>query len=153
MKNQVFEWRSLERRERKHASDWYLAVGIIALSIAATAAILHNILFAVLIVISAGALFLRTLQKPREVVYALTVRGIHIGKEFTLYSALESFWIDEREAEATLIIKPKSLVSPLLIIPLQDTNADALREHLSEILLETELREPLSKKIMEFLGF
>lgn len=153
MKNMVFEWRALERREREHAPDWYLAVGIIVLSIAATAAILHNILFAVLIVISAGALFLRTLQKPRAVVYALTARGLYIGKEFTPYATLESFWIDEGETEATLIIKPGALISPLLIIPLQDTNADALREHLSEILVETELHEPLSKKIMDSLGF
>ena len=153
MKKTAFEWRAMERREHDHAPDWYLAVGIIALSIAITAVILHNILFAVLVAISVGVFFLRTLQKPREVAYALTTRGLHLGKEFSPYSALESFWIDEGETETTLIIKPKALISPLFIIPLHDIDLDALREHLAEVLIETELHEPLSKKIMEFLGF
>ncbi len=153
MKNATVEWSAEERKERNHAPDWYFAVGIIALSIAATAALLHNILFAVLIIVSAIALFLRTLQKPRTITYALTEKGLHIDKEFTPYAALESFWIDEREGESKLIIKPIALISPLFIIPLDGVDRGNLREILSEKLPETELHEPLSKKIMEFLGF
>ncbi len=153
MKDTAIEWRALERREHAHAPDWYWAVGIITLSIAATAALLHNILFAVLIVVSAIALFLRTLQKPREVAYSLTSRGFRSGTEFTPWSALESFWIDEHVHEPKLIIKPVALISPLLIIPLDGVDKENLRVMLSEKLPETELHEPLSKKIMEFLGF
>lgn len=153
MTNAEIEWSALERREHTHRPDWYWAVGIIALSIAATAALLHNILFAVLIVVSVIALFLRTLQKPREVAYALTAKGFHTGSDFTPWSALESFWIHETEHEPKLLIKPIALISPLFIIPLDGADRENLRGILSERLSETELHEPLSKKIMEFLGF
>ncbi len=153
MKDAGIEWGALERREHNHAPDWYWAVGIITLSIAATAVLLHNILFAVLIVVSASALFLRTLQKPREVSYSLTSKGFRSGKDFTPWSALESFWIDENEHEQKLLIKPIALISPLFIILLDGVDKENLRTVLSEKLPETELHEPLSKKIMEFLGF
>lgn len=154
MKNAAFEWSALERTEHNHRPDWYWAVCIITLSIAATAVILHNILFAVLIVISAIALFLRTLQKPRQISYSLTSKGLHLGSEFSSYGTLESFWIEEHEEEEPkLIIKPVALISPLFIIPLKTIDREAVRVFLAEKLLEVELHEPLSKKIMEFLGF
>ena len=44
-------------------------------------------------------------------------------------------------------------MSPLLVISLETTDPDRVREFLQEFLLETEHHEPLSKRIMEYLGF
>ena len=153
MTKEGLTWKATERRRGAHAPDWYFAVGIIAISIAATAVIFDNVLFAILVVLSTLVLFLRTLQKPREVSFALTSKGLWINKEFRFYTSLESFWVEERYDEPLLLVKAKGLLTPLFSIPLPDLDPEAIREYLSDKLYETELHEPLSKKIMEFLGF
>ena len=147
------EWKAYDRKEVAHTPDWYWAVGIISLSIAVTSVIFNNILFAILVVISTIVLFLRTLQKPREQSYTLTNKGLRINKELNAYTSLESFWVEEIEENPMLIIKPKSLISPLFVVPLSDINPSEVREYLLNFLPEVEHHEPLSKKIMEFLGF
>ncbi|TSC56425.1 MAG: Uncharacterized protein Greene041679_519 [Parcubacteria group bacterium Greene0416_79] len=150
------EWSAYDRTQKTHAPDWYWAVGIIALSIAITAVILNNLLFAALVVISAVSLCVRTLQKPRLIYYALTSRGVRTGKEFDSYQTLESFRVVEVEealGEPKLLLKAKGLLSPIRIIPLGGAGADAVREFLVQYLQEEELEEPLARKIMEFLGF
>jgi len=150
---QTIEWTALERKSGRHAPDWYWAVGIIAASIAATSFILDNILFAVFVIVSTVALFLRTLQKPRLVEYALTSKGISVNREFHAFKSLECFSIVETEDPPLLLIKSKALTMPLIVVPLEDIDHEALRAYLIVILPETELHEPFSKKIMEFLGF
>lgn len=152
MSSTSIEWQALDRKTHTHTPDWYWAVGIIAVSIAATAVILDNILFAVLVGISTTVLFLRTLQTPRQIHYALTSKGVWVGKEFTSYQTLESFSVREDDGP-TLLIKAKSMTAPLMILPLGEENPDVVREYLANCLFEAELHEPLSKKIMELLGF
>jgi len=146
------EWQAYDRLEQNHQPDWYWAVGIIALSIAVTAVFLNNILFAILVVISTIALFLRTLQKPQLVSYGLTKRGLWAGREFSPFSSFEAFWVTENEP-AKLIIKSKGLIIPLSVIPLADTDPQIVRDFLQDYLPEEEHHEPLSKRIMEYLGF
>lgn len=153
MTTNPLEWKAYDRLPRTHTPDWYWAVGIIALSIVIAAIILDNILFAVLIFISTIVLFLRTLQKPRQTEYALTAKGVWVGKEFTPYQTLESFWVEEAYGDRKLLIKAKSIASPLMSIPLGEESPDAVGEYLAGYLPEEEHHEPLSKKIMEFLGF
>lgn len=153
MSSNSIEWKAYDRLPRTHTPDWYWAMSIIAVSIVVTAVILDNVLFAVLIFISTIVLFLRTLQKPRLTEYALTPKGVWVGKEFTSYQTLESFWVEEEYGDRKLLIKAKSMTSPLMSIPLGEENPDAVREFLANYLYEAELHEPLSKKIMEFLGF
>ena len=147
------EWTGLERRTFGHTPDWYWAVGIIAASIATTSYILDNVLFAVFVVIAVTALFLRTLQKPRMHSYALTSKGLWINREFYSFKTIDSFWIDETASPPTLLLKSRELLVPLLVLPLEDIDHEALRAYLIMILPEIELHEPFSKKLMEFLGF
>ncbi|KKU77310.1 MAG: hypothetical protein UY03_C0017G0018 [Parcubacteria group bacterium GW2011_GWA2_47_64] len=116
-----------------------------------TAVVLNNILFAVLVVISTIALFLRTLQKPRLVSYELTNRGLWTNKNFQPFTALESFFVEEQEPK--LLLKVKGLVTPLSVIPLESVDSQTVREFLQDYLPEEEMHEPLSKRIMEYLGF
>lgn len=150
---ETIEWNAQERKAEGHSPDWYVAAGIIALSIATTAVILHNYLFAVLVAISTVALFLRTLQKPRTFSYALTSKGLWVNKEFHAFKTLDAFWVDENDDPPLLLVKSKAFVMPLLSIRLDGLDHEALRAYLVTVLPETELHEPFSKKIMEFLGF
>ncbi|MEK7170236.1 MAG: hypothetical protein AAB767_03035 [Patescibacteria group bacterium] len=152
MASPKIEWQAYDRLEQHHRPDWYWAVGIIALSITVTSVLLNNVLFAVLVVISTIALFLRTLQKPQLVCYELTSRGLWAGKEFSPFSSFESFWVTENEP-AKLIIKSKGIIIPLSVIPLADNDPQTIRDFLQDYLPEVEHQEPLSKHIMEYLGF
>ncbi len=152
MSSSKIEWEAYDRVLQTHSPDWYWAVSIIALAITITAILLHNTLFAILVVISTTVLFLRTLQKPRLVRYELTNRGLWINKEFQAFTVFESFWVTD-VGESKLIIKAKGLTTPLSIIPLDTVDADTIRDFLREYLSEVEHHEPLSKRIMEYLGF
>ena len=145
-------WQAYDRIEQHHSPDWYWAVGIIAFSIMVTSILLDNILFAVLIILSTIVLFLRTLQKPQLVSYELTSRGIWINKQFTSFMSFDSFWVTEEEP-SKLILKSKGLLTPLLIIPLDTTDPQTVREFLQDYIQEEEHHEPLSKRVMEYLGF
>lgn len=152
--SQKLEWQAYDRTEQSHSPDWYWAVGIIALSLAVTAVIFNNILFAILVGVSTVVLFLRTLQKPQQVRYELTNRGLWTNKDFQPFTLFDSFWVEEETApQPTLILKPKGMLSLLSVIPLAEVSPDAVREFLSEYLPEVEQHEPLSKRVMEYLGF
>ena len=145
------EWKAYDKTPKENSPDWYWAIGIIAISIIITAIVLNNILFAVFVVISTIALFLRTLQKPKLISYELTNRGLWMNKEFQPFTSLESFFVEEQEP--TLLLKAKGLITPLLVIPLQPDDSLTVREFLQNYLPEEEMHEPLSKRIMEYLGF
>ncbi len=151
MPSSKIEWRGYDRVAQNNGPDWYWAVSIIALSIMVTSIVLNNLLFAILVVISTIALFLRTLQKPRLISYALTNRGLWTNKEFQPFTTFESFFVEEQEPK--LILKAKGLITPLSTIPLEDTDPQIIREFLAEFLPEVEQHEPISKRIMEYLGF
>lgn len=151
MASSKITWQAYDREPTNNAPDWYWAVSIIALSITVTAIVLNNVLFAVLVILSTLALFLRTLQKPRLVNYELTNRGLWTNKDFQSFTTLESFWVEDNEPK--LILKAKGLITPLSIISLQSIDSQAIREFLQDYLPEEEQHEPLSKRIMEYLGF
>lgn len=147
------EWNTYERLPRKRSPDWYWAVAIIALSFIITSVILDNLLFALFILISTVALFLGSRREPPFLSIRLTDRGIREGKTLYPWSALESFWVEEEYGAPKLIVKSNAMLSPYLIIPLAETNPESVREFLRQYLTEEEHHEPLSRKIMEFLGF
>ena len=151
--NEEIHWEAYARQPRERGPDWYWAVSIIALSIAITSIILDNILFAVFIILSACVLFLGNKMKPPLVSFRLTERGIREGKIVYPWNTLLSFSVEEEYGEPRIIVKSQKMLSPYLIIPLGETDPDTVRQFLQNYLLEEELHEPLSKKIMEFLGF
>lgn len=153
MENKL-EWNTYDRIEQANSPDWYWAVGIIALSLAVTAVIFNNILFAILVAVSTVVLFLRTIQKPRLIRYELTNRGIWTNKDFQPFAVFDSFWVEEENIpQSKLILKPKGLLSLLLVIPLEGISPETIREFLAAYLLEVEQHESLSKRVMEYLGF
>ena len=146
------EWNALPRKEQTHSPDWYWAVSIIAVAIIVASVILHNVLFAIFILVSTLVLFLHSFQKPKVERFELTVKGLHRGREFTPFSSLQSFFVEE-EPEPKLLLKSKQMLTPLLVIPLGSINPDTVREHVGQYLYEETLEEPFSRKFMEMLGF
>ncbi|MBI2476375.1 MAG: hypothetical protein HYV67_03985 [Candidatus Taylorbacteria bacterium] len=152
-KKEPLVWETFEYVYREKSADWYWAVSIIAVSMAVTSVLFNNVLFAIFIALSFFTLMLYAKRKPHLLQIRLDERGIQEGRARHPYSSIESFWVESRFGDFKIIIKSKNKASPYIIIPIEDVNADEVRNHLKKYLPEEEHSEPLAKRIMEYLGF
>lgn len=153
MENKI-SWKALEYKRKDKTADWYWAVILISLAIVVISFIIHNVFFAILIIISTGILISFSLVAPRMVEISINQKGITVKKEMYPYASLESFWVESMDEEnQKILLKSKKLIMPLIAIPLEEHHHLDVREFLLQYLPEVEMHEPLSQKIMEKLGF
>ncbi len=146
-------WNTIEYLHTEKTTDWYWIVGIITLSIALISIILNNIIFAILIVVSSFTLSLFASRKPEIINIDITESGIKIGKNMYPYSSLKAFWINDYGDFGNLLLRSSGVINPLISIPIIKIDPEKIREILLEYIREEEIIEPLSQKIMEYLGF
>lgn len=154
MQRQPLEWNALEHEHIHKNSDWFWALGIIAIAGAAAAIIFSNILFAIVILVGAFTLAINAAKKPSRADFKINERGVIINNTLYPYSSLESFWIEDKEyAPPKLLIKSKKLLSTHIIIPIENVSVADVRDYLLDRINEEEDSEPLSQKIAELFGF
>lgn len=147
-------WSAYEYAYTEKGSDWFWALGIIAVSGAIVAFLFQNILFAILILVGAFTLALLSRTPPKERTFALTPRGVMIDTALYAYDTLVAFDIHEYEhAEPMLIIDARRFLTPNLIISLAGVDVDAVREYLAAHLTEEALGESPIQRFAEYLGF
>lgn len=147
------EWSALEYEEKERSTDWFWALGIIIVTSSAAAIIYENYFFAVLLVLSGILLGFFAVKKPDLIIYELNDKGLKIRTRFFLYENIKSFWV-RIEIKPTLFIKSERLFMPIISIPIENSIADEIREFLfAKNVLEEEMKEHPSEKIMESLGF
>jgi len=145
-------WQTFEYIPQDKSVDWYWIIWILAIGIAVTAYLFNNLLFGILILISAFSLSLYASRKPDLLNFILSERGLHIGSKFFPFKNLKSFWVEEEERK--IIFQAQNKTTPLLVVPFSPkVDRDHLREYLLKRLKEVEQHETLSQKIMEKLGF
>lgn len=145
-------WSAPEYAFREKSTDWFWALGIAAVSIAVISILLHNILFAVFVLVGAATVALHALKEPRTVAFVINDRGVTIGKTLYPYATLESFGIDEN-GTPKLFLKSKKITMPFVVLPLTEELVEDVRDYLLDYLEEAEHEETFSDKLMEFLGF
>ena len=153
MENETLSWSALESPEAARSTDWYWAVWIIAISVAITAVLFGNILFGILIFLAALAVTLHSKNDTQVVRIELNPKGVLYHNKLYLYSALESFGIDEHRDSVKLILKSKKLFMPYIIIPIEEVHPQEIADYLGMFLKKEEHLEPLSHILMEYLGF
>ncbi len=150
----AISWEAPEHHHIEKSGDWYWALGIIAVAGAAAMLVFNNTLFAFVILLGAITMVLVALRPPRLLPFAVMTRGIRIGNDLYTYSNLESFRIDEDAPHGPqLLIKSNRLFAPLIIMPLPEEYIDDIEALLLPRLKEEHLEEPLSHRLLEFLGF
>jgi len=148
------QWVAVEHEHAKKGSDWFWALGIVAVSSAIVSLLFGNVLFAILIVIAAFSLALMAASGPQQHTFTLTPRGIRIDNRLFPYQSLVSFWIDETDPRgAKLIIDARQFLVPHIVASLNSTDPDAVREYLLEYLDEVAMEVPASHRLIEFFGF
>jgi len=150
----VLRWSAYEHEHIERTADWYWALGIVTVSIVIISVLLHDALFAVIIVIAAFTIILvaRAPQKIAE--FEISDRGIRIDKILHRYNEIISFWVEDEVGERPLLlVDTTKWSSPNLIIPIEHIEPALVRAYLQERAAEKHMREPLPHQILEFFGF
>ena len=133
--------------------DWYWAVGVVTLALAAVAIILGNIITGIFVIVAAVALVLHASRPPKVVAYEVNDRGIVADETLYPFLSLESFWIPHDEFPSKIILKSRKLFMPFIVIYIDEIDPEQVREVMLTYIAETEHREPMLKHLLERLGF
>ncbi len=153
MENKI-SWKALEYKRKEKTADWYWAVILISLTIVVISFIIHNALFAILVIIATIILMSFSIIAPGAVEISINQKGVTVGKEMYPFVTLESFWVESQDKDnQKILFRSKKILMPLVVIPLEEHHHLDVREFLLQYLPEAEMHEPLSQKIMERLGF
>lgn len=147
-------WEAPEHHHVEKGNDWFFALAIIVVAIVIVAILFNNVLLAILLGLSGGALAVSAAKRPYIIPYAVTVRGIKIDDRIYPFATLESYAIDEEDPRGPqLLIKSNRKLMPLMVMPIPPDHIDDIESILKEKLDEEDLEEPLFIKILELFGF
>jgi hypothetical protein len=151
---QVVRWSAYEHEHIERGSDWFWALGIVALCAALTSILFHNFLFAILILMAAATIGMLANERPGIVEFELSNRGIRTGDTMHLYEEILAFWVEDHGVERPLLlVDTVKFMAPNLLIPIEHIDPHVVREYLRERVKEVPMKEPVAHKILEFFGF
>jgi len=147
-------WEAPEHHHVEKGNDWFFALTIIVIALVASAIMFGNLLFALLLGLSGGALAVSAAKRPAIVSFAVTVRGVKVEDKLYPFSVLESYTIDEENPRGPLLLLKSTLkTSQLIVIPIPADHIDDIESIVKEKLIEEDLEESLFMKILEIFGF
>lgn len=150
----AISWEAPEHNHIEKRSDWFWALGIIALCGALAAFFFGNFLFAVLIILGSAVMALQSVKRPRIVPFMVGTRGVRAGDQLFTYGTLEAYRIDdENPLNPQLLLRSKSMWMPLIVIPIPEEYLHDIEDIVRERLSEENLEEPLAHKLLELAGF
>jgi hypothetical protein len=152
--NEKIEWTALEYEEKERGNDWFWALGVIVVASSITSFIYGNFFFGIFLIIGGILLGMFAVKKPDLVFYELNEKGLQIKNRLYPYEKIKAFWVKKDSDDSTLFIKSERLFMPLLSMPIKQNLAEVIRNTmLQNNVLEEEMKEHISEKIMESLGF
>ncbi len=148
-----FSWDVLEFNPETRSTDWYWALGLIALSLAIISFIFGNVLFGIFIIIASVTLSVLAIRRPKIIHYEISAGGISEGTQFFPYSNLRAFHIIEVNSEAMLLLELDRWLMPIITIPISENlDAEEIGNYLSRFVTEKELQEPHLHYFLEYIG-
>jgi hypothetical protein len=152
----IFEWESREYDHNPKNADWYWALGIVAVAGAIAVVLFGNYLFAVLIIVAAATLALHGAKHPPLHRFRIVEHGLVIGDELYPFEDMVSFSVledIEGEYPPLLSIKNESWLSPHLMIPLENVDAEMVYAYLLQHIDEGKHQHSVSDLVAAWLGF
>jgi hypothetical protein len=147
------EWDAHEYEHKERTSDWFWAMGIVAIALAVASAIFGNLILSILIILAFFSLTLFINRPPETIHVVIDENGITRGNLRYPYPTLHSFWIDDTHNHRKIILRSQKTFMPLIIIPIGDSDSEKLQRILSRYIPQEFLSLPLTEKILEYLGF
>ena len=146
-------WQVEEYSHREKTPDWYWALGVIAIAGAIIAGIYHDILFSILIIMSAVIMGYYAARRPEIIEVSISEDGIHIRGLLFPFTKITGFAIEEHIMGNKLLIETTRTIVPVQSIPLPDSlDTEGLYELLKTRIKEKPLQVPVSHRIIEHIG-
>lgn len=151
--NKKIEWFAPEYEHKTQSVDWFWALGVIVIATAVTSIIYENYFFAILIVLGGILLGHFAIKKPGMIDYELNEDGLKIRNRMHLYENIKHFWV-QKNPNPILHVQSDRYVFPTLSLPIYPNIADKIRDKMiAKGVLEEEITDHPSVKVMEYLGF
>ena len=153
---QKISWEAHDHIKREKTSDWFWAVGIIAVGVIILAIYFNNLLFALLIALAVFTLFIQKHTPPQMIGFELNQRGVVVRDVLYPFTTLESFNVVDEDGfdRDRIIFKSKKVFMPLIVVPVEKAvDLETARMFLIEHIKEEDIQEPTFQKIMDRLGF
>ena len=152
----IAEWEGREYDHEPKSADWYWALGIIAVTGAIASILFANYLFAILIIVAAGALALHATKEPPVHRFRLVEHGLLIGDNLHPFDRMASFsFLEDTEGALPplLSIKTHDWHAPHLVIPLEGVDADLVYANFLHHVNEEAHHHTLLDVVAAWLGF
>lgn len=152
-------WSAPEYEEKERSQDWFWALGIIVVTGSIAAIIFENYFFAFLIILGGFLLGFFAKKKPDMLQYELNEKGVQIGDRIYPYETIKAYWIQvdftpDSKVKPILFVHSERAFMPVISIPINNDIAENIYTAMStHEIAEVEMKEHLSEKIMDFLGF
>jgi hypothetical protein len=149
----ILEWEAPEFVYYPKDRFWYTIASLVTLLGALNAYLMQNVLFATLILLGGTIIVFTASKKPGMTPYQIDWRGITINGTNHRFFEYESFWIEEKRTGNVLLLSPSKTLAQQTVVPLGNMDLYTVQKYLLNHLPEVPDHEPLSHKIMEYLGF
>lgn len=149
-----FEWDAEGYLFEEKSSDWYWALGIIAVAAGIASILFGNVILALLIVAAAGTLALSTLKRPRLHRFRITDDGVMIDENLYEYDSIVSFSVLEYldpSVPPALSLRTHKLLAPHLLIPIVGHDPVEIYEFFADHVEEGKHDESVVDRIIELL--
>ena len=148
------KWSAPEYEFHEKNSEWYWALGIITAALVLAAVILHNFLFAVLVVLAGFSVGLYGTRRPRIILHEINSGGVSLGNKNFNYERIDHFWINYNPpAKKELILESKKTFSTHTAVLLGNADPEQIRRYLLQYLKEKKIEESLVAVIARALKF
>ena len=149
----LISWNAPEHHHVEKTPDWYWAVGIITLALAAVAFIFGNFITGIFVLVAAFAMVVHASRAPRIIYHEINDRGIIVHDRLYPFLSLDSFWIAHDESPAKILLKSRKTFMPFIEVFIDEVDPEEVRVVMLRYIAETEHREPLVKHLLVRLGF
>ncbi len=152
-------WSALEYEDKERSRDWFWALGIIVITSSIAAIIFGDYFFAGLLILSGLILGFFAIKKPEVINYELNDAGLKIQDRLYPYENIKAFWVQvavpsNPKIKPTLFIHSQRAFMPVISMPIAENMAETIHAVFSaQNIPEQEMREHVSEKIVEVLGF
>jgi hypothetical protein len=148
------EWTALEYEEKERGADWFWALGVIVVAGSVASFIYGNYFFGLLLIIGGILLGAFAIKKPDLVFYELNEKGLKIRNRLFPYENIRSFWVENKSLKPTLFIRSERLFMPIISMPIEQNRGEEIKNFMLSVdVPEEKMKEHMSEKIMESLGF
>ena len=150
---QVISWQVHSHTHRERTTDWYWALGLVAIVGAVASIFFGNVLLAIILIIGAGSIGVLAARGPREHSVRIDTRGISVDGTLYPYASVRSFWVEEEVEKPRLWVSTSGIIAPQLTLPLEDrARARVVHSFLKKYAKEEEQGPHFGEHVAELFG-